>query len=156
MNMIATHSPPDDGAPPALIFVIEDDLAVAKLVLASLTEFDSIARGFRPAPVCCAGCSLKKPDLCVVDLGLPDMEGIDLMRRITADSNTGVLILTGRGHTADRVMGLELGGDDYVTKPFESRELVARVRSIPAPPYGGAMRHGGAATALRQFSELAD
>ena len=72
----------------------------------------------------------EKPDLCIVDLGLPDMDGIDLVRRITAQTSAGVLILTGRGHTADRVMGLELGGDDYMTKPFESRELVARVRSI--------------------------
>ncbi len=128
--MIATHSPPDDGAPPALIFVIEDDLAVAKLVLASLTEFGFNCEGFQTGASVLRRMQSEKPDLCVVDLGLPDMDGIDLMRRITADSNTGVLILTGRGHTADRVMGLELGGDDYVTKPFESRELVARVRSI--------------------------
>jgi DNA-binding response OmpR family regulator len=66
----------------------------------------------------------------VVDLGLPDMDGLDLVRRITAEADAGVLILTGRGHTADRVMGLELGGDDYVIKPFEPRELVARIRSI--------------------------
>jgi two-component system OmpR family response regulator len=72
----------------------------------------------------------ERPDLCIVDLGLPDMDGIDLVRQIGSRSNAGVLILSGRAHPVDRVMGLELGGDDYVTKPFEPRELVARVRSI--------------------------
>ena len=58
------------------------------------------------------------------------MDGMDLAYQITEMSSIGVLILTGRGHTVDRVMGLELGGDDYVVKPFEARELVARVRRI--------------------------
>jgi two-component system, OmpR family, response regulator len=75
--------------------------------------------------------------LCVVDLGLPDMDGIELMRKITTVSSSGVLILTGRGHTVDRVMGLELGADDYMVKPFEPRELVARVRSILRRRAGG-------------------
>jgi two-component system OmpR family response regulator len=70
------------------------------------------------------------PDLCIIDLGLPDMDGIEVMQRVRAQSACGILILTGRAHISDRVMGLELGADDYVLKPFEPRELVARVRSI--------------------------
>lgn len=81
----------------------------------------------------------ERPDLCIVDLGLPDVDGLELVREIARRCDCGMLILTGRGHTADRVMGLEGGGDDYMVKPFEPRELVARVRSIlrrrgtPAP-----------------------
>ena len=121
---------PDDGSPPSLIFVIEDDPGVARLVLSALKEFGFACEGFQTGAAALRRMQSEKPDLCIVDLGLPDMDGLDLLRRITADSSAGVLILTGRGHPADRVMGLELGGDDYVIKPFESRELVARVRSI--------------------------
>ena len=130
MNMLAYRGMADEGAPPSLVFLVEDDPAVSKLVLAALTEFGFSCEGFQTGASVLRRMQTEKPDLCIVDLGLPDMDGIDLMRRITAQSNAGVLILTGRGHTADRVMGLELGGDDYMTKPFESRELVARVRSI--------------------------
>jgi DNA-binding response OmpR family regulator len=120
----------DASAPPALVYVIEDDADVAKLVLTALRDFGFACEVFATGGAVLRRLQFEKPDLCIVDLGLPDMDGLDLMRRIAAASSAGVLILTGRGHTADRVMGLELGGDDYVTKPFESRELVARVRSI--------------------------
>ena len=120
----------DEANLPSLVYVIEDDPAVARLVLATLAEFGFNGEGFSTGASVLRRLQVEKPDLCIIDLGLPDMDGIDLMRRIQAASNAGVLILTGRGHPADRVMGLELGGDDYVTKPFEARELVARVRSI--------------------------
>jgi two-component system OmpR family response regulator len=120
----------EDGAPPSLIFVVEDDPDVARLVLATLKEFGFNSEGFQTGASALRRMQTETPDLCIVDLGLPDMDGLDLLRRITALSSAGVLILTGRGHAADRVMGLELGGDDYVVKPFEPRELVARVRSI--------------------------
>lgn len=120
----------DASAPPALVYVIEDDADVARLVLTALRDFGFACEVFGTGGAVLRRLQFEKPDLCIVDLGLPDMDGLDLMRRIAAASSAGVLILTGRGHTADRVMGLELGGDDYVTKPFESRELVARVRSI--------------------------
>ena len=119
-----------DGASPPLVFVIEDDADVARLILATLKEFGFAAEVFATGASVLRRLQLEKPDLCVVDLGLPDMDGLDLVRRITAEADAGVLILTGRGHTADRVMGLEMGGDDYVIKPFEPRELVARIRSI--------------------------
>ena len=70
------------------------------------------------------------PDLCIVDLGLPDADGLDVVRELQARYDCGVMVLTGRGYLSDRVMGLELGADDYIVKPFEPRELVARVRSI--------------------------
>ena len=120
----------DATAPLTLIFVVEDDDAVSKLVVDALRQFGFATEAFRNGANVMRRLQTERPELCVIDLGLPDMDGMDLVRQITATSTSGVLILTGRGHTVDRVMGLELGGDDYVVKPFEARELVARVRSI--------------------------
>lgn len=118
------------AAPGQLIYVIEDDEAVARLVVRTLEEFGFKVLWFRDGSSSLRRLQADMPDLCVVDLGLPDIDGIELIRQICALSNCGVLILTGRGHAIDRVMGLELGADDYVVKPFEPRELVARARSI--------------------------
>ena len=114
----------------ALIYVVEDDDAIARLVVAALHEFGFATEVFRSGATVLRRLQAERPDLCVVDLGLPDMDGIELVQQIAAISSSGVLILTGRGHMVDRVMGLELGADDYMVKPFEPRELVARVRSI--------------------------
>jgi len=116
--------------PPPLIYVIEDDAAISKLVVTALHEFGFATEAFRHGATVLRRLQTERPELCIVDLGLPDMDGIELVRQITAVSSSGVLIVTGRGHTVDRVMGLELGADDYMVKPFEPRELVARVRSI--------------------------
>ena len=113
-----------------LIAIVEDDPDVAKIIEQVLGDF-----GFRTVWCRSAGDLLRRlralaPDLCIIDLGLPDMDGLEAMQRVRAQSACGILILTGRAHVSDRVMGLELGADDYVLKPFEPRELVARVRSI--------------------------
>lgn len=120
----------DQAQAAALIYVIEDEPDVARLVVRTLQEFGFRTQAFRDGAAVLRDVWTEQPDLCIVDLGLPDMDGIELVREIARRSNCGVLILTGRAHTADRVMGLEGGGDDYVVKPFEPRELVARVRSI--------------------------
>ncbi|ACB35842.1 two component transcriptional regulator, winged helix family [Leptothrix cholodnii SP-6] len=114
----------------ALVYVIEDDDDVARLVVHALHEFGFLTETFRSGAAVLRRLQTERPELFIVDLGLPDMDGMALVREIGAMGNSGVLILTGRGHTVDRVMGLELGGDDYMVKPFEPRELVARVRSI--------------------------
>ncbi len=69
-------------------------------------------------------------DLIIVDLGLPDMDGLELTRAMKAKSSAGIVILSGRTDTMEKVVGLEIGADDYLTKPFEPRELLARVRSV--------------------------
>jgi two-component system alkaline phosphatase synthesis response regulator PhoP len=71
-----------------------------------------------------------RPDLVVLDLGLPDGNGLDLLRELRHDGNLPVIILTARGDEVDRIVGLELGADDYVVKPFSPNELVARVRAV--------------------------
>lgn len=121
---------PDTPSPPALIYVVEDEVEVSRVVMLALQEFGFAVETFRDASAVLRRTQSEQPDLCIVDLGLPDMDGLELVRELTRRSDCGMLILTGRGHTADRVMGLEGGGDDYVVKPFEPRELVARVRSI--------------------------
>jgi len=74
--------------------------------------------------------AVKRPDLVILDLMLPGEDGFSLARELRATSDVAILILTGRADTVDKVVGLEIGADDYVTKPFDERELLARVRSV--------------------------
>ena len=113
-----------------LIFLVEDEEGIARLLALTLQEYGFDAQWDRRGADLLKRLETSEPRLCIVDLGLPDMDGLEVVRAIRAKSRCGVLILTGRGHAVDRVMGLELGADDYVVKPFEPRELVARVRSI--------------------------
>ncbi len=113
-----------------LIYVVEDDAEVSKVVVHILRDFGFATEAFRDGASVLRRLQRREPDLCVIDLGLPDMDGIELVSKIRSSSSMGLLILTARGHTVDRVMGLELGADDYLVKSFEPRELVARVRSI--------------------------
>jgi DNA-binding response OmpR family regulator len=71
-----------------------------------------------------------RPDLIVLDIMLPGIDGLEICRQVRAAGSTPVILLTARGHETERVVGLELGADDYVVKPFSARELVARVRSV--------------------------
>ena len=75
-----------------------------------------------------------KPDLVVLDLGLPGMDGLDVARELRRTSTTPIVMLTARGEESDRIVGLELGADDYLVKPFSPRELVARVRALLRRP----------------------
>ena len=114
----------------ALIHIVEDDVAVARLIAGTLERFD-----YRYAVYSTGGEFLRQlrtqvPDLAILDLGLPDMDGMEVLQQLRSRYRFGLLIATGRDDTHDRVMGLELGADDYVVKPFEPRELIARVRSI--------------------------
>jgi two-component system phosphate regulon response regulator OmpR len=112
------------------ILLIEDDARLASMVADYLGEagfrMSSTASGAEAAQL------LKRDsfDAVILDLMLPDMDGLDLCRRIRAQSAIPVLMLTARGDPLDRVVGLELGADDYLPKPFEPRELLARLRAI--------------------------
>lgn len=113
-----------------LIFVIEDDRAVARVICENLRDFGFRTEHFLSGQSLMNRLKTTVPSLCIVDLGLPDRNGLDLVREIQSAGPTAIIILTGRGHPSDRVVGLEHGADDYVVKPFEPRELVARVRSV--------------------------
>ena len=91
-------------------------------------------------------------ELIVLDIGMPEMDGLEVCRQIRKTSDTPILFLSARDEEIDRILGLEIGGDDYVTKPFSPRELVARVHAIlrrarnaPAPAAAKTMNHGGLA-----------
>ena len=115
---------------PRCIYVLDDDTDICRLVCTTLREFGFEALECHTAAALRRLLLLREPELCIVDLGLPDADGMDVVRELQARYACGVMVLTGRGYLSDRVMGLELGADDYVVKPFEPRELVARVRSI--------------------------
>ena len=125
------------------IFVIEDDGDVARIVCRSLAQFGFHAEHFRTARELRQRLRKVEPGLCIVDLQLPDVDGMELVRELQEKHDCGILILTGRQDVTDRVVGLEMGADDYVSKPFEPRELVARVRSILRRHAGpsGAAKH---------------
>jgi DNA-binding response OmpR family regulator len=113
------------------IVVVEDDPNIADLVDMYLRR-----EGFRVIQAAdgmagLAAIARETPRLAILDVGLPgDLDGLDVCRRVRAKGHLPVLMLTARGDEFDRVLGLELGADDYVTKPFSPRELVARVRAI--------------------------
>jgi DNA-binding response OmpR family regulator len=119
-----------DNESQKLIAIVEDDPDVARIIEQVLRDFGFRTTWSRSATDLLRRLRTLAPDLCIIDLGLPDMDGLDVMQRVRSQSACGIVILTGRAHVSDRVMGLELGADDYVLKPFEPRELVARVRSI--------------------------
>jgi DNA-binding response OmpR family regulator len=112
------------------ILLIEDDPGLAEMVKSYLGE-----AGFRVS-IAARGeagiaMSAREPfDSIILDLMLPDMDGLEVCRRIRARAQTPILMLTARGDAMDRVVGLELGADDYLPKPFEPRELLARLRAI--------------------------
>lgn len=110
------------------VLVVEDDLAVAEPLLAGLAR-----NGFDTEHVVYGGqavTSLLGVDVVLLDLGLPDMDGLDVLKELRRISDVPVIIATARGDETDRIVGLELGADDYVVKPFSVRELAARVRAV--------------------------
>ena len=113
-----------------LILVVDDEPKIAKLAQDYLERvgFRVVTAGDGEAAL--AAAKRERPDLVVLDLNLPRMDGLDVFRALRTDSNVAIIILTARVDEADRLVGLELGADDYVTKPFSPRELVARVRAI--------------------------
>jgi DNA-binding response OmpR family regulator len=105
---------------PKIVQLARDYLEHAGFTVASASDGREALASFRG----------KSPDLIVLDLGLPLVDGLDVARAVRKTSNVPIVMLTGRGDESDRVAGLELGADDYVTKPFSPKELVARVRAV--------------------------
>jgi len=112
------------------VLVVEDEEHVSELVTLYLEK-----EGFEPLTAADGPSALKmarelKPDLVLLDLMLPGMDGLEVFRELRKESRVPVIIVTARGEEVDRVVGLELGADDYVVKPFSPRELVARVKAV--------------------------
>ncbi len=112
------------------ILVVEDEPAIARLVRDYLEQagFKVLVAGDGEAALRTARAT--PPDLVVLDLGLPARDGLDVTRELRRTSDVPIIVVTARGEETDRVVGLELGADDYVVKPFSPKELVARVRAV--------------------------
>jgi two-component system response regulator RegX3 len=109
------------------VLLVEDDDTIAEPLITGLGRY-----GFRVTWVSTGGAALAAApaDMVLLDLGLPDMDGIDVCRLLRDRSATPIIMITARGAETDRVVGLELGADDYLSKPFGLRELVARIRAV--------------------------
>jgi DNA-binding response OmpR family regulator len=112
------------------ILVVDDEPQIVRLVRDYLERagFHVLVAGAgKPA---LAVMRAEKPDMVVLDLGLPDLDGLDVTREFRKNSNAPIIMLTARSEETDKLIGLELGADDYITKPFSPKELVARVRVL--------------------------
>jgi two-component system response regulator RegX3 len=122
------------------VLVVEDETSISEPLVESLER-----EGFTPVTAGTAAAALESfdeeaPDLVLLDLGLPDRDGREVFRDIRGRSQVPIIMLTARGDEVDRVVGLELGADDYITKPFSAREVAARIRAVlrRATSQGGA------------------
>jgi two-component system alkaline phosphatase synthesis response regulator PhoP len=112
------------------VLVVEDEASIASFVSAYLKNAGYGVRTAATGGEALRQVAAEKPALVVLDLMLPDIDGIEVCKRIRQESDLPILMLTARDEDVDKIIGLEVGADDYLTKPFNPRELVARVRSI--------------------------
>ncbi|MGY0070620.1 response regulator transcription factor [Streptomyces sp. QTS137] len=140
------QSPAEAGA---RVLVVDDDPTVAEIVTGYLDRAGYVVDRAGDGPDALARAADHWPDLVVLDLMLPGMDGLEVCRRMRGQGPVPVIMLTARGDEDDRILGLEVGADDYVTKPFSPRELVLRVESVlrrarpAASPAPGVLRAAG-------------
>src|SRR5213079_838756 len=118
------------GAQPQTVLVVEDEASIASFVSLYLKNAGYAVRTASTGSEALSQATAQEPSLIVLDLMLPDLDGIEVCRRIRRSSDIPILMLTARDEDVDKIIGLEVGADDYLTKPFNPRELVARVKSI--------------------------
>lgn len=120
------------------VLVVDDDPHIRQLLVFALEKAGLSAREAEDGEAALAAVSLQRPDLVVLDINMPKLDGLEVCRRLRAQGDLPILFLSSRDDEIDRVLGIELGGDDYVVKPFSPREVTARVQAIlrrarPAP-----------------------
>ena len=115
---------------PHTVLVVEDETSIASFVAAYLKNSGYAVRTASTAQSALAELASEPPAIIVLDLNLPDGDGVELCRHIRKGSDVPILMLTARDEDVDKIIGLEVGADDYMTKPFNPRELVARVKSV--------------------------
>ncbi|MDP3238919.1 MAG: response regulator [Reyranella sp.] len=135
-----------DGRPSVLL--VEDDAEISRMLVEVLAENGFTALSVASAAEMEASMAASPVDLVVLDIMLPGEDGLSICRRLRAASTIPIIMLTARGADVDRIVGLEIGADDYVTKPFNSRELVARIRALLRRAQGG---HDGSRPRLRRL-----
>lgn len=112
------------------MLLVEDDQSIADSVTASLTTAGMVVQHVATGKASIDYFSENNCDVVLMDLGLPDMDGLDAAKKIRETSSVPIIIVSARGDELDRILGLELGADDYVVKPFSQRELLARIRAV--------------------------
>lgn len=121
---------PTEPAVAPHILVVDDDASMRQMVADFLGDYDYKVTAVATGAQMTEALTNHAIDLLVLDLRLPDEDGIQIARRLREQSDLAIIVITGRREEADRVMALELGADDYLTKPFSPRELLARVRAL--------------------------
>ncbi len=122
---------------PSKILIVEDEYRIARLVRLYLEEAGFAAVVVEDGAQALPAFRHEKPDLVILDLNLPGRDGLDVCRDLRRESDVPIIMLTARTEEVDRLIGLELGADDYVVKPFSPREVVARVRAVLRRALGG-------------------
>jgi two-component system alkaline phosphatase synthesis response regulator PhoP len=112
------------------VLIVEDELKITRLVRDYLEQAGFAVVEAADGQAAIAAARAERPDMILLDLGLPGMDGLDVTRRLRETSSVPIIMLTARVEETDRIVGLELGADDYITKPFSPRELVARIRAV--------------------------
>ncbi len=112
------------------VLVVDDETKILRLTRDYLEHAGFAVLTTATGTEALAAARQVRPDLIVLDLGLPDQDGLDVTRALRKESNVPIIMLTARGDESDKLVGLELGADDYLTKPFSPKELVARVRAV--------------------------
>jgi DNA-binding response OmpR family regulator len=128
------------------VLVVDDDPTVSDVVRRYLERDGFVVESAADGAATLAAAAARPPDLVVLDLGLPGVDGLEVCRQLRSHGPVPIVMLTARGSETDRILGLELGADDYVTKPFSPRELVARIKAVLRRTAGV----GAAAEAPRQ------
>jgi two-component system OmpR family response regulator len=131
------------------VLVVDDDPHIRQLLVFALEKAGLSAREAEDGEAALASVAREPPDLVVLDINMPKLDGLDVCRKLRAQGDLPILFLSSRDDEIDRVLGIELGGDDYVVKPFSPREVTARVMAIlrrarapAAPPVDDARSHG--------------
>ena len=132
------------------ILAVDDDLHIREVIRVTLRKAGMTVTEARDGKEGLARFAADRPDLIILDIGMPELDGLEVCRQIRKSSDVPILFLTARDDEIDRVLGLEIGGDDYVTKPFSPRELIARVNVILRRVGAREMNHASATTALAQ------
>jgi two-component system alkaline phosphatase synthesis response regulator PhoP len=125
------------------ILVVDDEKKVCDLLRAYLERDGCEVVAALDGNAALIAAHEQKPDLILLDLNLPEVDGLDVCRNLRKDSDVPIVMLTARDDETDKIVGLEVGADDYVTKPFSPREVVARVNAVLRRPRDGQNRRGG-------------
>jgi DNA-binding response OmpR family regulator len=112
------------------VMVVDDEPKIVQLARDYLENAGFAVIAAHDGAQALAAARSQRPDLVVLDLGLPELDGLDVARALRRDSSVPIVMLTGRDEESDKLVGLEIGADDYITKPFSPKELVARVRAV--------------------------